>query len=112
VVFEAVEPGRRFLERSAMLTQRVWQHERVIEPCPHGCRVTDRVCFEPRLPGLGSLFVLVFKAVFHWRHRNLRRLFGQAGPQADAVDHRADKLLVFVAAGLTTHRQNSAGVFP
>lgn len=71
-----VEPGRRFLERSTMLLQRVWEHERVIEPVGAGCRVTDRVCFMPRVPGTGLLLAPVFRAVFRWRHRRLRRLFG------------------------------------
>ena len=33
-----VEPGRRFLERSSMFLQRVWEHERVVEPITQGCR--------------------------------------------------------------------------
>jgi hypothetical protein len=78
VVFEEVEPGRRFLERSALLTQRVWEHERIIEPVSRGCRVTDRVRFVPRLPWLAALYGSVFKAVFRWRHRNLRKRFGEA----------------------------------
>lgn len=78
VVFEEVEPGRRFLERSALLTQRLWEHERVIEPASEGCRVTDRVRFEPRLPVLAALYGSIFQAVFRWRHRNLRKLFGEA----------------------------------
>jgi hypothetical protein len=78
IAFEEVEPGRRFLERSALLTQRVWEHERLIEPTARGCRVTDRVRFTPRLPWLALLFRPVFRAVFRWRHRNLRRLFTEA----------------------------------
>ncbi len=76
VVFEEVEAGRRFLERSSLLTQRVWEHERVIEPTEGGCRLTDRVRFEPRAPGLTRVQRATFQAVFRWRHRNLRRLFG------------------------------------
>lgn len=74
-----LEPGRRFLERSTMLTQRVWEHERVVEPAgPEntGCVITDRVRFEPRIPLLGPLFLVVFRFAFRLRHRNLRRLFG------------------------------------
>ncbi|MCP5060021.1 MAG: hypothetical protein GY937_25240 [bacterium] len=78
VSFVAVEPGRRFLERSSMLSQRVWEHERVIEPVPHGCRVTDRIRFVPRLAWLGRLYAPMFRAVFWLRHRNLRRMFGEA----------------------------------
>lgn len=76
LAFEEVEPGYRFLERSSMFTQRIWEHERVIEPCPQGCRVTDRVYFEPRVPGIGAILTIIYKAVFRWRHRNLRSLFG------------------------------------
>jgi len=70
------EPGHRFLERSTMLTQRSWQHERLVEPAGEGCQVTDRVEFEPRLALLGPLQALVFRAAFALRHWNLRRLFG------------------------------------
>ncbi len=76
VTFVEVEPGRRFLERSTLLTQRVWEHERTIEPVPGGSRLTDRVRFEPRIQALAPLYAPVFQAVFRLRHRNLRRLFG------------------------------------
>jgi hypothetical protein len=78
VVFEQVEPGQRFLERSALLSQRLWEHERTIEPTRQGSLVTDRVRFVPRLRWLASLYRPVFQAVFRWRHRNLRGLFGEA----------------------------------
>ena len=78
VAFSEVEPGRRFLELSSLLSQRVWAHERIIEPASHGCRLTDRVRFVPRVPWLASSYAPVFKAVFRLRHRNLRRLFGEA----------------------------------
>jgi len=78
VVFAEVEPGRRFLERSSLLSQRVWDHERRVESTSAGCRVTDRVRFQPRLAWLGALYGPLFKAVFRWRHRNLRGLFGTA----------------------------------
>ena len=38
VTFVEVEPGRRFLERSALLSQRVWEHERTLEASAGGCR--------------------------------------------------------------------------
>jgi ligand-binding SRPBCC domain-containing protein len=69
-------PGRGFLERSAMLTQREWEHERHIEPTIDGCTLSDRVRFVPRVPALGAVFLVVFRLVFRWRHRNLRRMFG------------------------------------
>ncbi len=86
VVFADVEPGRRFLERSSLFTQRVWEHERVVETFSSGCRVTDRVRFLPRLPWLDSLFGLLFKAIFRLRHRNLRGLFGEAARTLDGAE--------------------------
>ena len=38
---ERIEPGRGFLERSTMLSQRLWEHERTIEP-PAGRRSPTR----------------------------------------------------------------------
>lgn len=73
-----VEPGRRFLERSELLTQRVWEHERTIEPHGAGCRLTDRVRFAPRIAWLGPVQAPAFALVFRWRHHRLRRIFGEA----------------------------------
>ncbi len=36
VTLVELEPGRRFLERSPMLSQRSWQHERIVEPAEGG----------------------------------------------------------------------------
>jgi len=74
-----LEPGRRFLERSSMLSQREWCHERTVEPAAGGAILTDRVRFVPRVPALGALFLPVFRLAFRLRHRNLRRLFGSGG---------------------------------
>jgi hypothetical protein len=52
---ERVEVGRGFLERSTMLSQRLWEHERTIRPDGDGT---------------------VLGAVFRHRHRQLRRHFG------------------------------------
>jgi hypothetical protein len=77
---ERIEPGRGFLERSTMLSQRLWEHERTIEPRPEGgCTVTDRVAWEPRLPLPGRLLRPFFGAFFRHRHSRLRRHFGEAG---------------------------------
>jgi ligand-binding SRPBCC domain-containing protein len=76
---ERVEPGRAFLERSRMLSQRLWEHERTIEPCAGGCELTDRVAWEPRLPLPGALLAPLIRAVFKHRHRRLRRRFGGEG---------------------------------
>ena len=79
LTFVELEPGLRFLERSPMLTQREWNHERVIEPAGRGSRVVDRVTFAPRVAALGALHQAVFRLAFELRHRNLRRIFGDGG---------------------------------
>jgi len=72
-----VEPGRGFLERSRMLSQRLWEHERTIEPDGEAaCAITDRVAWEPRLPLPGALLVPLIGAIFRHRHSRLRHRFG------------------------------------
>jgi ligand-binding SRPBCC domain-containing protein len=70
-----LEPGRRFLERSPMLSQRSWQHERLVEPAEDGSRVTDRIRMEPKLGLLAAPLRPLFRAVFRHRHRRLRAWF-------------------------------------
>jgi ligand-binding SRPBCC domain-containing protein len=73
----ALEPGRGFHERSRMLSMRVWEHERTLEPAGDSAtRVGDRLSFEPRLPGSGPLLERFIRATFRHRHRRLRRRFG------------------------------------
>jgi ligand-binding SRPBCC domain-containing protein len=66
-----IEPGRGFLERSPMLSQREWEHERTIEPAGDECTVTDRVRFTPRAGFLGPLMRPLFQRFFRRRHRRL-----------------------------------------
>ena len=54
-----------------MLSQRRWVHRRDLDPAPTGTRVTDRIEFEPRAPGVGALLLPLFRAVFRHRHRRL-----------------------------------------
>jgi hypothetical protein len=70
-----VEPGRRFLERSTLGSARTWEHERTVEAQADGGSVlTDRLAFEPRVPGpLGERAV---QLLFNHRHRRLRAWFG------------------------------------
>ncbi len=72
-----LEPGRRFLERSTMLSMRRWEHERTLTPVPDGTQVRDRVTLQPRLPvpGLAALLARVVDAFFKHRHRRLRAYF-------------------------------------
>ena len=71
-----VEPGRSFSERSVMGSARAWHHDRSVEPLAGGCRVTDRIGFEPRVRLLGGLQAFLFGLTFRWRHRRLRKRFG------------------------------------
>ncbi len=73
---ERIDRGRGFLERSTMLSQRLWEHERRIEPMLEGgCVVSDRVAWEPRLPLPGRWLHPLFAAIFRHRHKRLRRHF-------------------------------------
>jgi hypothetical protein len=69
-----LEPGHRFLERSPMLSMRLWQHERIITPTASGSRLVDNLTFEPRL--FGPLIRRLVQAFFDNRHRVLRRELG------------------------------------
>lgn len=71
----------RFLERSSMLTQRVWEHERTVAPHPEGALVTDRVAFTPRRGVPAAVTERIVTLVFDHRHRRLRRRF--SGSAAD-----------------------------
>ena len=71
-----LDPPAGFLERSSMLSNRLWEHERTIEPVAGGCTVTDRIAFEPRLPIPGRLLLPLYRTVFRHRHRRLRSRFG------------------------------------
>jgi ligand-binding SRPBCC domain-containing protein len=80
ITLVALEPGRGFHERSRMLSQRVWEHRRTLTPVDGGCRVTDTLAFEPRVPGSAALVRRLVRAVFRHRHRRLRRAFGGLEP--------------------------------
>lgn len=79
-----IEPPRRFLELSSMLSMRVWQHERVVEALPGGgCELTDSLGFElrsplDRLPGAAALAARLVALVFRHRHRRLLATHGAA----------------------------------
>jgi hypothetical protein len=73
-----LEPERGFLERSQMLSQRVWEHERALEPDPGGgCQITDRVSWQPRFGLPGGPLRPVIAWFFGHRHKRLRRHFAQ-----------------------------------
>ncbi len=76
VTLVRLEPGRGFLERSKMLSQRSWEHERTIEPTASGCQVTDRVSWQPRLGMPGRPLRPAIGWFFRHRHKRLGRHFG------------------------------------
>ena len=72
-----LDPGRGFLERSRMLSQRLWEHERTLEPSgAQGCLITDRVRWQPRRGVPGAALRPLIGAFFRHRHARLRRRFG------------------------------------
>ena len=74
-----LEPGRGFLERSKMLSQRTWEHERTLEPAAGGgCLITDRVRWQPRLGLPGRPLRPIIAWFFRHRHKRLRQHFGGA----------------------------------
>jgi ligand-binding SRPBCC domain-containing protein len=65
-------PGMRFLERSPMGSMRLWQHERFVEPeGEERCALTDRLTFEPKIPGAGRVGRWLVERIFRHRHRRL-----------------------------------------
>jgi hypothetical protein len=67
-----LEPGHRFLERSSLLSLRVWQHERIVEALGDGsCRLTDRLTFEPRIPGTHGIARRIVAFLFRRRHARM-----------------------------------------
>lgn len=71
-----IDPGEGFLERSQLLTARLWEHERTLESMPDGTLLSDRIAFEPRVRALGPLLFRITRGLFRHRHRRLRKRFG------------------------------------
>lgn len=76
LVLVHIDDGHGFLERSTMLSQRLWEHERNVVDAPEGCTVTDRIRYEPRIPFIAGALRPVLQGFFRHRHRRLRRHFG------------------------------------
>jgi ligand-binding SRPBCC domain-containing protein len=90
LTFVEMEPGRRFVEQSPLLSMKQWRHERIIEPVEDGARVIDKLEFTPRVaaPVVGW-FVSRF---FQHRHAVLRREFGErrSVPRSEQGAQRVD----------------------
>lgn len=72
------EAGRRFLERSTMMSMERWEHERTLTACEGGTEVTDRVAFKMRpplgwIPGAHRFMCWALGSLFAHRHRRLGR---------------------------------------
>jgi hypothetical protein len=79
ITLERLDPPRGFLERSTMLSQRAWEHERTIEPAldaADGCVLTDRISYEPRVRIPDAILRWLYAAIFRHRHQRLRQRFG------------------------------------
>ncbi|MBB3036980.1 hypothetical protein [Hoyosella altamirensis] len=75
-----LEAGRRFHEKSTMLSMKRWEHERTLSFVPGGrTKVHDRITFEPRivLRPATRLLGRILRAFFGHRHRRLQQYFGQ-----------------------------------
>lgn len=75
ITFQTLKTDVGFIESSKMLSQKLWQHERKLQPTPFGCKITDTIKFTPKLSFLGFFYSFSFKLAFRNRHRNLRRMF-------------------------------------
>jgi hypothetical protein len=76
LVLVRIEPGRGFLERSTLASQRLWEHERTLVPVAGGSELTDRLRFVPRLRWMAGPSRAVVRFLFEHRHRRLRAIFG------------------------------------
>lgn len=79
---ENITPDVGFAERSTSAMNRIWDHDREVLAHADGCRVTDRVRYESRLPLAGALLLPVYRAIFSGRHRYLRRRYHGSAPSA------------------------------
>jgi ligand-binding SRPBCC domain-containing protein len=66
LTFVEVEPGRRFVEQSPLLSMKRWRHERIIAPGSDGTRLIDVLEFTPRFAtGITKWFISQL-----WKHRH------------------------------------------
>lgn len=73
LTFLELEPGRRFVEQSPLVSMKMWRHERVVTAVGDGACVTDKLEFSPRFATpLVTWFVKLF---FKHRHAVLARSF-------------------------------------
>lgn len=67
----------RFVEVSSSWMQKVWRHERHVEPVgPGRARICDRLDVTPRLAFMEPLARRTVAFLFRHRHRRLKQIFG------------------------------------
>ena len=87
ITIAELEDGRRFLERSTMMSMSAWEHERTLVDRDGGCEVSDRITFKMRpplgwVPGAHAVIGTLLRWLFGHRHRRLARWFERARAQA------------------------------
>lgn len=74
LTFVEVEPGRRFVEQSPLLSMKSWRHERTLTPIGESTKVVDSLEFTPRFAaGMTAWFITKF---FRHRHAMLKKHYG------------------------------------
>ena len=67
--------ANRFEECSTSLLLKQWGHTQEIKPTESHVEIIGRLCFQTRVPLLGSLLLPVYIFVFSHRHRRLRKRY-------------------------------------
>ncbi len=80
ITIAELDDGRRFLEKSTMMSMSAWEHERTLVPVEGGSEVTDRVTFQMRpplgwIPGAHAVLGMLLSWLFSHRHRRLASWF-------------------------------------
>jgi ligand-binding SRPBCC domain-containing protein len=80
ITIAELDDGRRFLERSTMMSMSAWEHERTLVERDGGTEVSDRVMFKMRpplgwVPGAHAVIGTLLRWLFEHRHRRLVRWF-------------------------------------
>jgi hypothetical protein len=76
VTLTELEPGRRFVEQSPLVTMNLWRHTRTVTELAGGSKVEDVLDFEPRGPVPVAMVRWLIERIFTHRHARLRALFG------------------------------------
>ncbi len=89
ITIAEIEPGRRFLESSTMMSMRTWRHERTVTPAGPDCEVRDDVSFTVRapfsaIPGWSAVVGSILAALFRHRHRRLVAYFATVSNSASS----------------------------